>query len=78
MTKKQVLFLKFMAVVCASLSLLAAAGTIYFYGLLLGPSGSGWHAVGALLMLWSFYSNYRFIDKIGKSIEHNDASYLHK
>jgi hypothetical protein len=67
-----------MAVVCASLSILAAAGTIYFYGLILGPSGTTLDAVCGLLMLWSFYTNYRFIEKIGKSIEHNDASHIHK
>lgn len=78
MTKKQVIFLKVAAVMSALFAIMAAGGMLFMMGRVFDPDATIWHAISVCVFGWAMISNYDFLEKIGRALEHNDASYLHK
>lgn len=77
MTKKQVIFLKVAAVMSALFAIMAASGLMYMMGRVLDPDATILHWLALGVFGWATMSNYEFLKKIGRALEHNDASYLH-
>ena len=78
MTKKQVIFLKVVAVMAALFTLIATFSALYFWDRAFSDTGTYLHLLGFGLMVWSATGNYEFLQNIGHAIEHNDIKRLHK